>query len=272
MKTIFYTLLAIAALVVILIILFNHIKGASAKYKKKELLTDNEREFFLRLQRALAGYVICPQVSMGAILQPNVSRKDNKRYFQILGTFSQKIIDYVICDPKTLQVLAIVELDDRSHSIEKDKKRDQMLESAGYKLMRWQSKKKPTEEEIRTEFIQLLKTGSSRNAPVVEKAGSPVLPATKPLPLKLATSKLSNRLGIKTYDLLAYGVAAGFLERVESADSEDEQYVLTDAGKDFGLEYISNSMVPYFLWPADFSVSPTLRTPPRKNPTSISSI
>lgn len=270
MKTIFYTFLAIAALIVISIILFNHVKEASAKYKKKELLTDNEREFFLRLQRALAGYVICPQVSMGAILQPNVSRKDNKRYFKIRGTFAQKIIDYVICDPKTLQVLAIIELDDRSHSLEKDKARDKMLASAGYKLMRWQSKKKPTEEEIKAEFLLLLKTGSHQNAQVVEKTETPVLAAAKAQPLKLTTSKLSRRLGIKSYDLLAYGVAADYLVRVESADSDDEQYALTDTGKNLGIEYVDNAMVPYFLWPADFSVPPTLRTSTRKNPTSTS--
>ena len=47
-----------------------------------------------------------------------------------------------------MKVVAIVELDDRTHSNDKDGKRDAMLEQAGYKVVRWQSKKKPSTQEI----------------------------------------------------------------------------------------------------------------------------
>lgn len=122
----------------------------AAKYKPKAILTENEREFFHRLKRALPGYQILPQVAMGAILIPNVDRRD-RRYHQIRGTFSQKIIDFLICDGETLKVVAVVELDDRTHNAERDDKRDAMLKVAGYRVIRWHSKKKPTEEQIRVQ-------------------------------------------------------------------------------------------------------------------------
>ena len=119
--------------------------AAVASYKAKPLLTENEREFFHRLKRALPDHAVFPQVAMGSILAPNVDRSD-RRYHQIRGTFSQKIIDFLICDGETLKVVAIIELDDRTHSAERDEKRDAMLKSAKYRVLRWHSKKKPSEE------------------------------------------------------------------------------------------------------------------------------
>lgn len=141
----------IAVIVVIAVLASVYLKVAgkfAGNYKPKDLLTENEEEFFFRLKRALSGFEVFPQVSMGAILNPNASRND-RRYHQIRGTFSQKIVDFLICDGKTLKAVAIVELDDRSHNTERDQKRDAMLQSAGYRVIRWDSRKKPSEEEIR---------------------------------------------------------------------------------------------------------------------------
>jgi len=123
-------------------------RDAGANYKSKQLLTENEKEFFNRLRRALPEYEVFPQVAMGAVLAPNVDRSDRRRYYQIRGTFSQKIIDFLICD-KTLNVVAAVELDDRTHNAKRDEMRDAMLMSAGYRVLRWHSKNKPSEAEIR---------------------------------------------------------------------------------------------------------------------------
>ena len=43
---------------------------------------------------------------------------------------------------------AIVELDDITHDIEKDRLRDEMLEGAFYNTVRWHSRKKPSKAEI----------------------------------------------------------------------------------------------------------------------------
>jgi hypothetical protein len=119
-------------------------------YKSKPLLSENEKEFFLRLSQALPDCYVLTQVGLGALLQPNV-KNNNQEYYRARGTYSQKIADYVICDNE-MSVLAVVELDDRTHRKDKDAKRDAMLEQAGYKVIRWDSKNKPTAEEIRQRF------------------------------------------------------------------------------------------------------------------------
>lgn len=154
------TPLVILTLLVVIVIIAAVVSvfiKAGGNYKAKDLLTDNEKEFFFRLKRALPGYEVFSQVSMGAILNPNADR-NARRYHQIRGTFAQKIVDFLICDGKTLNVIAIVELDDRTHNVERDQKRDAMLQSAGYRVIRWNSRKKPSEDEIRVRIENLMIT------------------------------------------------------------------------------------------------------------------
>jgi len=123
------------------------------RFKAKALLTPNELEFLARLELAIPEYRFCPQVSMGALLDPAVSRKDQKTYFRLRGMFSQKIVDFVMQDRKTGHIVSIIELDDRTHDAQKDAKRDVMLASAGYRVVRWNSKIKPDPATIRSELL-----------------------------------------------------------------------------------------------------------------------
>lgn len=144
-------LIAIFLIVLTALSFVNKAKGGTGDeklYKQKSLLTANEIEFFNRLTQALPDHYIFPQVSLGALLQPNVSGKDRKKFHSIRGTFAQKISDFVICT-RDIKVIAIVELDDKTHNSEKDAKRDAMIEQAGYRVIRWNSKTKPTLDEIR---------------------------------------------------------------------------------------------------------------------------
>ena len=86
---------------------------------------------------------------MGAVLDPAVPRSDGKAFMSIRGRFAQKIIDFVAQDKKTGDIVAIIELDDRTHNEVKDAKRDTMLASAGYRTIRWNSKNKPDAAAIR---------------------------------------------------------------------------------------------------------------------------
>lgn len=114
-----------------------------AKFKRKSLLTANELEFLGRLEAAAPELRFCPQVSMGALLDPAVSRNDGKAYYRMRGMFSQKIVDFVAQRRSDGAILAIIELDDRTHDGNRDARRDSMLASAGYKVIRWHSKTKP---------------------------------------------------------------------------------------------------------------------------------
>jgi hypothetical protein len=64
---------------------------------------------------------------------------------------------------------------------------------------------------------------------------------------KLTTSKLAQKLGIKTNELIDKLVASGFLE------SRDGKHYITAKGKDAGGEFrAGNKFGSYFLWPECF--------------------
>lgn len=63
---------------------------------------------------------------------------------------------------------------------------------------------------------------------------------------KMPSSKLAQKLGLKTAQLLERATAAGFL----SVDGD--RHLLTPKGQQLGVEFIAKSRFgPYFLWPED---------------------
>lgn len=75
-------------------------------------------------------HVTLTQVSLGALM---TARRLGTR-----NRFDRKIADFVLCT-RGFKVVAVIELDDASHRTkrEKDKARDAMLQSAGYKTLRF---------------------------------------------------------------------------------------------------------------------------------------
>lgn len=119
--------------------------------RRKPLLTPNETQFFHRLQRALPAYLVFPQVPFAALL--TVDRKlSGKARWSIRARFDRKIADFVVCERLSLKVIAIIELDDRTHDAKADRDRDAITKAAGYQTFRFQSKKKPSEAEIAALF------------------------------------------------------------------------------------------------------------------------
>ena len=74
--------------------------------------------------------------------------------WKIRNKFANKIIDYVISN-KNGDVVCVVELDDKTHDDKKDKdaERDKMLLACGINTIRWDSRNKPTREQIQKEFF-----------------------------------------------------------------------------------------------------------------------
>lgn len=119
------------------------------KYVPKAILTANEQEFFNRLKSALP-FQVFPQVAMGALMEP-VGDRNSKEFWSARGSIAQKIVDFVVVDDQ-FKVLALVELDDRTHSQTKDGKRDELTAQAGYRTLRYSSKAKPSLEQLRQDF------------------------------------------------------------------------------------------------------------------------
>lgn len=144
-------LLAIAALGLLAIALRR--RGPAFRVVKRALLTENEKEFLERLEDAFPGHRIMVQVCMGALMAPAV-RGGGADYLSIRGRFAQKIVDYVVLDG-SLEVVALVELDDKTHRVDKDAERDAMTASAGYVTLRYRSRQKPGPEAIRADLAAI---------------------------------------------------------------------------------------------------------------------
>lgn len=124
--------------------------------EQKPVLTGNEREFFGRICRAVPELKVFPQVSMGALIEVAPEAQDD---IEVRDAFSRKIVDYVVCTSK-LKVVALVELDDAMHDATRDQARDQLTEAAGYRTLRWNSRNKPSEAEIREAIMALVPSGA----------------------------------------------------------------------------------------------------------------
>lgn len=151
-------ILAIAAFLAIVFTIARPVRhrlsGQNREFKARELMTPNELEFLVRLEAAVPEYRFHSQVCMGAILDPVISERRNPRLHRLTRwKYSQKIIDFVAQNRKTGKIVAIIELDDRSHLMGKDQLRDAMLHDAGYKTVRWESSKKPTVSMIRRSLL-----------------------------------------------------------------------------------------------------------------------
>lgn len=161
LQPVFWLVFAISAIGAMLIT--GHLKRwvssqiQNAKIKARSVLTPNEQEFFGRLKRALPDYDVLAQVSMGALLTTTVS-KDHPEFWKLRKRFAQKISDFVVMRKGATgpeAVVAVVELDDRTHDKHKDAKRDEMLASAGIRTLRFESRAKPSEAEIRRQIKAL---------------------------------------------------------------------------------------------------------------------
>jgi very-short-patch-repair endonuclease len=114
-------------------------------FRLQQIQTPNEIEFFGRLVRALPNHFVFPQVSMGAFLDP-VARNRKTRVSHFFKICSKRV-DYAICDRNHILV-AIIELDDRSHVTANDKIRDAMVATAGICTIRFESRNRPSDRAI----------------------------------------------------------------------------------------------------------------------------
>ncbi len=125
-----------------------------APFTSRPLMTDNELEFFARLKKALPECTIFSQVAMSGILDVTLQKGD-PAYWSARSQFDRKRIDYVVCTRGAERLIAVVELDDRSHDGKRDEdaKRDAMLATAGIRTVRFPSSPRPDERQIRDRVL-----------------------------------------------------------------------------------------------------------------------
>lgn len=148
--------IAFLALVIAVALLCHTYKDVPG-VKQKRLMTENEREFYERLKAALPTCDVLPQVAMSAVMD-TVHHESASGYWEERRKFAQKVIDYVVY--KDGAVIALIELDDRTHDPAKDAERDRLTAAAGLKTLRFDSRAKPSVEEVRRQVLGLLERSS----------------------------------------------------------------------------------------------------------------
>ncbi|MGY2737059.1 DUF2726 domain-containing protein [Sphingomonas sp. UYP23] len=127
--------LLLASLVAVVLAAIAKAVSRTPRVRAKALLTERERVARGINERVLPHSRVHVQVSMAALLQPKggFGRSEATR---TRCTFSQKIVEFVIEDRSSGAILALVELDDRSHDASRDRQRDPMIASAGDRTIR----------------------------------------------------------------------------------------------------------------------------------------
>ena len=142
--------------------LFGSLEGGGAggrwPYAKKQYLLSRAEFSFYRVLRQVCGdrYVICPKVRVGDLVY--VEKGTEKRMGWV-NKINRSHIDFVLCDPQTMQPIAAVELDDASHNSEKAQQRDadknRICQTAGLVLFRFRAKRSYDPNAIAAQLAKL---------------------------------------------------------------------------------------------------------------------
>lgn len=112
------------------------------KFKARQFMTKNEEDFFKHFVKIFPDKYIAPQVSMDAVIEPdvaqNVKNREGKNAYQSMrGTIKANKIDFLILN-SNFKPEFIIELDDNSHNNKQaaDAQRDQNLKDANIPTIR----------------------------------------------------------------------------------------------------------------------------------------
>jgi very-short-patch-repair endonuclease len=153
-----YVLIGVVVLVAALIGLLVVLKGAgggTSPVVARRLMTDREREVIIFIEDAVPHCRVHSQVAMAALIdaRKGLSRKDR---VSVRNRFDRKIVDFVLEDKASGDVLALIELDDRTHDAAKDRSRDEITKAAGYRTLRLPAGKKADRFTVRQQILACL--------------------------------------------------------------------------------------------------------------------
>ena len=140
-------------------------RSAGHRFKSRNaLMSPGELKFFRALEGALGGsFRVFSKVRLADIVQPAMASDQNAKY-AAFGVIKSKHVDFVICDPETLEFRLVVELDDKSHEradrAERDQKVDEIMAQAGIPILHFPAKTKYWPDDIRRKILGGQKAGA----------------------------------------------------------------------------------------------------------------
>ena len=123
-------------------------------YYVKKPITKTELILYYRLVNALPDKIILSQVQLSRVL----GVKKGYNFGEWHNRINRMSLDFVVCRKEDAGIIAVIELDDKSHEkeerIKADKKKDKALESANIRIIRWKVQDMPDERTIKQELAE----------------------------------------------------------------------------------------------------------------------
>jgi hypothetical protein len=114
----------------------------------RNLLTNREQSFYQKLLSLYPHHKILLQVALSQLIEVDRSHRD---WRSIRGRYKQLVADFVLCRPD-LSIVAVIELDDRSHENAvrqgADARKNKALADAGIRLVRIPAGDLPSENAL----------------------------------------------------------------------------------------------------------------------------
>jgi hypothetical protein len=160
---------SVAVVILFCVIAYFFIEGGAEnegyRYEKKSsIMTPTELKFFRVLESAIGEhYYIFPQIHLDMVLEHKVK---GQNWNGARRHMSQKSVDFVLCDPQSMETILVIELDDFSHArvnvVKRDKEVSRMLKSASIPLCRFIVTKTFDPNEIRKVIYSALDTNNAK--------------------------------------------------------------------------------------------------------------
>lgn len=131
-------------------------------YVGRDVLSPGERAFYPVLKNVVQdkGVVLC-QVSLSALVKVE-SMADRSKWQTAFNMINSKSIDFVVCDPKTMETLFAVELDDKSHRRQERQDRDafvnELFETIGTPLVRIRAARSYSVQAIHSQIMDVVES------------------------------------------------------------------------------------------------------------------
>ena len=170
-------LLLIGAVVLFIIIALQGTKSAGKgklPVEPKPLMTATERQIIALLEEAVPQARVHAKVGMSAIVKAQAGLSNRDR-MSVRGRFSQKVVDFVLEDRASGQVLALVEHGSRPSDAGERAKRDAITGAAGYTTIRLPDTRRPSAASVRDVVLAALSdhAGSDNtSAPITRGDGA----------------------------------------------------------------------------------------------------
>ena len=124
----------------------DNLRWADSFYSKKRPLTQNEQAVYYQLVNAFGDtHIVLAQVAFSSFLKTHGDKETRGIKF---AKMRQKVADFVICS-KAFDIELIIEIDDKTHNVDKDRERDDALSEAGITVVRYMAGKVPTTEKLK---------------------------------------------------------------------------------------------------------------------------